>query len=180
MSQANTYCPRLGVDGGWQVIADHLALYGAIEYSYSDLLKNEDASYNYLTLNLGGSYFFPIPSKWPRLFHNTHIGAQLRLLLNGSAHFSLLNAAGGEVNSAIKAEGVGFGLSLGKEWYTLDWKIWGLSLSYTLDSFQLPEQKFTQRERAGLPSISGTPTSASDVIKGASKMSVIGLHFSLV
>ena len=166
------------MDGGYQVLTDHLALYGGLEYSYSDISKNEDASYNYLTLNLGGMYFFPIPSKWPRLFHNTHIGAQARLLLKGSARFSFPGAVGGEVNSAMKADGVGFGLSLGKEWYTSDWKIWGLSLSYTLDSFQIPEQKVARRESVNLPSISGTP-SAPDVIKGTSKMSFIGLHFSL-
>ena len=164
------------------MLADHLALHGGIEYSYSDLSKNEDASYNYSTLNLGGMYFFPIPSKWPRLFHNTHIGGQLRLLVNGSARFSVPNAAEGEINSAMKADGVGFGLSLGKEWYTSDWKIWGLSLSYTLDSFQLPEQKLTRRPEMGLTSIPRTPSAASSKrdIKGTSKMSVIGIHFSLV
>ena len=169
---------RLGMDGGYQALADHLALYGGLEYSYSDISKNKDASYNYLTLNLGGMYFFPIPSKWPRLFHNTHIGAQARLLLKGSARFSFPTAAGGEVNSAIKAEGVGFGLSLGKEWYTSDWKIWGLSLSYTLDSFRISKEIMRSRVVGSVP-VPGTPSALSEEIKGTSKMSFIGLHFSL-
>ena len=52
------------------------------------------------------------------------LGAQLRMLVNGSARFSFPNAAE-EVNAAMKADGVGFGLSLGKEWYASDWRIWG-------------------------------------------------------
>ena len=169
---------RLGVDGGWQVLANHLALYAGIEYSYSDLLKNKNASYNYLTLNLGGMYFFPIPSKWPRLFYNTHLGLQARLLLSGSARFSFSGyggAAGGEVNTAMKAEGLGFGLSLGKEWYSSDWKIWGLSLSYTLDSFQNSFLVSDQKFKIGAP----VPIPDFRTFKGTSKMSFIGLHFSL-
>ena len=171
---------RVAMDAGWQVLYYQLALHGGLEYSYSDLLKNKDASYNYLTLNLGASYFLPIPRKWPRLLHNTHIGLQARLLLNGSARFSFPDAAE-EVNSAMQADGIGFGLSLGKEWYTSDWKIWGLSLSYTLDSFQIPEQEVTGEGGRGLVSIPGTPSTslAIENIKGPSKMSTIGLNFSL-
>ena len=169
---------RLGADAGYQVIDYQLSLHGGLEYSYSDLLKNKDASYNYLVLKLGGSYYLPIPNKWPRLLHNTQIGLQARLLLNGSARFSFPNATGGEVNSAMEADGLGFGLSLAKEWYTSDWKILGVSLSYTLDSFQIPEQETQNRAPVLIP---GTPDSASFAgsIEGLSEMSFIGLNFSL-
>ena len=170
---------RLGADAGYQVIDYHLSLHGGLEYSYSDLLKNKDASYNYLVLKLGGSYYLPVPNKWPHLLRNTHIGLQARLLLNGSARFSFPKATGGEVNSAMEADGIGFGLSLGKEWYTSDWKILGVSLSYTLDSFQIPEQEIQRGPPVVIPGTPGGASFAGSIEGGLSEMSFIGLNFSL-
>ena len=170
---------RLGLEAGYQVLDYHLALHGGFEYTHSDLplLKNEDASYNYLTLNLGASYYLPIPSKWPRLLHNTHFGVQLRLPLDASVSFTSSHIDG-EVKTPLEADGLGLGLSLGKEWYTSDWKIWGVSLSYSIDRFQIPEQK-VNAPAVGPVGIPGTPAQPQFKISGVSEMRTIGLNFSL-
>ena len=180
-SLESTHAPvSLGLEAGWQVLPYHLALSGGLEYNTSDFFKNEEASYNYLNVNFGLIYSLPIPRKWPRLLNNTHIAIHSRFLLSGSARFRHPSLSD-EENAAIDADGLGFALRIGKEWYSSDWKVWGVALRYTQDRFQTPEQKVRAPaltpELAGVP-IPGTPRQPIVDLETASKFSNIGIVLS--
>ena len=170
---------RLGVEGGWQVIDYHLALYGGLEYTHSNFYDSGENSYSYTNLNFGASYFLPIPSRWPRLLYNTYLGLQLRVTLGGSSSF-YSDSLPEKINAPIEGEGVGFGIRLGKNFYTNDWKIWGLALHYTRDRFKSQEKENIGFAKVGPVSIPGTPSlPGADITGSQEELDTFGFTFSL-
>ena len=161
---------RLGVEAGWQVIDYHLALHGGLEYNHSNFTKSVDPSYNYLNLNLGASYYLPL---------NFYISPQVRLILNGSASFQSEHVTE-EINVPIEGEGLGFGISIGKEWYTDTRMIWGVALTYTRDSLKSQPDILGGLPQGDPVPILGTPSRPIvELTETQTELDYIGITFSL-
>ncbi len=172
-----TYPPvRMGLEVGWMIINYHLALHCGLEYTHSNLLNSEETSYFYQSLTAGLSYYLPFSSFY---LDNIYFSAQARMLLSGSAQFKSDYAR--QIDLPFEGEGTGFGLSIGKEWYSSNgWIVWGMTLTYSRDS--LKSQKEELQLLSSLPSSSLLPRSAAATdaeIITEEKIDYIGIAFSV-
>ena len=166
---------RLGLEAGWQLIDYSLALHGGFDYSYSNFYSSSEPTYSYLTLSAGLSYYFSIPKL--SFAQNMYISSQIRTAQSGSASFSS-KFAEQEANVSIEGEGLGYGISLGKEWYTDTWKIWGVALTYTHDSLK-SQQKIIQESNPIIRAVLPNDALGSEVTETQTELDYIGITFSL-
>ena len=134
--ESSSFGPRLGLEAGWQVLDYKLALHGGVDYTGLILFGDSDTKFSYASLNLGASYYLPFQILSPYIHY---VGLQFRVPLGGTLEFHS-DIGNGKTPLAIPIEsgGLGFGISIGKEWYASDRIVYGVAFSYTTDSLKTP------------------------------------------
>ena len=154
------------------VVASQLAVHGGLDwqslYQLEDdknkTLKGKASSTfrSYATLTAGITYYIASAA-------NLYISPELRTLL-----FSDRDRTDGTSNyqekSTNKADGIGYGLTIGKEWVISDSKTLGIALSYTSDSHKLDSEYIGMAISGGAESRSKTEVT--------DKINLIHLNFS--
>ena len=130
---------RAGIETGLMVIPYHLALHVGIDHTHVNFNNETQPSYFYQSLSLALSYYLP--------FQNIYLGLQGRFVIAGSFLYRAIDAFGSESLEDIafpiqQGSGLGYGITLGKEWYTRSGIVWGLALSYTNDNLKKVDKTF--------------------------------------
>ena len=129
---------RLAFEAGFMIWPYYFALHSGLDHTHVNFHDDTQPSYFYQTLCTTLSHYLP--------FYNLYISLQARYVLAGSFLYRALYAFGSQtladIDFPIEAEGVGYGVTLGKEWYVTSWLVWGLALTYTSDSLKRPDKVF--------------------------------------
>ena len=154
---------RMALQLGVMALPYSLALYSGLDHTHVNFYEATQPGYSYQSLSMGLSYYLP--------FHNVYIGLQGRYVLSGSFLYRAKDAFGSElladIDFPIEGKGLGFGISLGKEWYTTSWLIWGIALTYTTDSLKKVDKLF------------GRSVNSYTIAESPKGLSYIGIAFTI-
>ncbi len=165
---------RADLEVGWMVIPYHLALYVGLEHMRSNLFNSKESRYSYQSATAGLSYYTPFSSFY---LNNTYFSVQARMPIGGSFQLKPDYDYVDQVVLPLKRDGIGFGLSIGKEWY--GYMIWGIAFTYSRDSFQSQQKVlFLPPRSVSLPISSLRPT-RTEVIRTQKEIEYIGVTFSI-
>ena len=174
---------RLGLEAGWQVIDYQLALHGGLEHTYLLPIEDTDTKFSYTSLTLGASYYFSFEKLFGGMLKTLsplYISPQIRLPLQAS--FQTKYSLGGQeaiVEPPLEGDGIGFGFSLGKEWYASDRLLYGVALTYTRDSFKSPSKNVQSSVSAGAGTGTGTTTLDIELRDTKSSLEYMGILFTI-
>ena len=158
---------RLALEVGLYLSHYDLALYSGLEQNFFNLTNREGPSYGYQVLRVGGGYYLPLPYIHP-LIENIYLAPELRFFLGGSFQFQETFKGRDTVGIDIplKSSGTGYGLSIGKEWYS-DYSsiIYGAALSYSVDSVKSYEGDTVEKK--------------AKIIETSTELESIGIAFNI-